>query len=437
MAVRKLLILIILPILSCAYFNTFYNARVYFKEAEKIYRTQGQNTRESSTNYNKAIEKCSKIFEFYKTSKYLEEALYITAISYKRIGNYTQAKIKFEELLKYYPDSRFKISALAEYLDILFTFNETNAFKDVLRKYPEIKETSEFLPIRIKMLFQEKDYKTLLELIDSNWKITQKHPLQKEILNFALESSIKIKDFSRSEKYLKRLEEVAKTDNEKLVIIQNRVKILTEAGDFEKAIQTLEKSPFNEEHPLYRSILLLKAQIFTQQGKNQEALDIIKNIEERSIRDSIFFSAIFLKGKILESIDSMRAALNIYQDLRNFPLSPSLREEVELRYKTLLEIVSDTTNGDENILRKAELFLFDLKNPEKALSAYDEVIEKTEQEGTKLKAHYAKFIIYYLYLKDYEKAREIGEKIIMKFPESTQAQKVEEILNLKIDKSKL
>ncbi len=434
MAIRKLLVLIIFPILSCAYFNTFYNARVYFKEAEKIYRTQGQNTRESSTNYNKAIEKCSKVFEFYKTSKYLEEALYITAISYKRIGNYTQAKIKFEELLKYYPDSRFKISALTEYLDILFTFNETNAFKDVLRKYPEIKETSEFLPIRIKMLFQEKDYRSLLELIDSNWKITQKHPLQKEILNFALESSIRIKDFSRSEKYLKRLEEVAKTDNEKLVIIQNRVKILTEAGNFEKAIQTLEKSPFSEEHPPFRSILLLKAQIFTQQGKNLEALDIIKNIEERSIRDSIFFSAIFLKGKILESIDSMQAALNIYQDLRNFPLSPSVREEVELRYKTLLEIVSDTTNGDENILRKAELFLFDLKNPEKALSAYDEVIEKTDQEGTKLKAYYAKFIIYYSYIKDYEKAKEIGEKIIKEFPESTQAQKVKEILNLKIDK---
>jgi len=106
MGVRRLISLISILLLSCAYFNTFYNAKTYFNAAEREYKKEGKLTPKIRQNYNKVIEKCSKILEFYPRSKYVDDAVFLTALSYKRLGERVKAEKKFKELFEFFPESK-------------------------------------------------------------------------------------------------------------------------------------------------------------------------------------------------------------------------------------------------------------------------------------------------------------------------------------------
>ena len=97
----------LLIVSSCAYFNTFYNAKRYYRKA--IYETRRNRTGKVSgaekTNYGKAIEKSYKLIEFYPKSKYVDDALLMLGKSYYYQQDYLQANRKFLELDNGMPES--------------------------------------------------------------------------------------------------------------------------------------------------------------------------------------------------------------------------------------------------------------------------------------------------------------------------------------------
>jgi len=94
---------------GCAYYNTFFNAKKFFKEAE----TERKKNQEQSTSnaakqkYTKAIEKASRLLEFYPNSKYVDDALFLLGQSFFYKEEYRQAKRKFEELITNFPKSEY------------------------------------------------------------------------------------------------------------------------------------------------------------------------------------------------------------------------------------------------------------------------------------------------------------------------------------------
>ncbi len=112
----KITILLAIGILllnGCAYFNTFYNAKKYYKlgyiETQK--NMTGKVSGSERTNYQKTIEKCAKILEFYPESKYVDDALLLMGKSYFHMGEYVKATRKFLELRTNYPASEYVIEA--------------------------------------------------------------------------------------------------------------------------------------------------------------------------------------------------------------------------------------------------------------------------------------------------------------------------------------
>ncbi|MBL7093406.1 tetratricopeptide repeat protein [candidate division KSB1 bacterium] len=126
----KFLILALFFISNCAYYNTFFNANMYFNDAEKQreerlkkekkQRQQGQTqqrnrraanpNRPSSQelkNYNLSIEKASKVLEIYPKSKYIDDALFLLGKCFFRKLDYQKAERKFIELRENFPNSEF------------------------------------------------------------------------------------------------------------------------------------------------------------------------------------------------------------------------------------------------------------------------------------------------------------------------------------------
>jgi outer membrane protein assembly factor BamD (BamD/ComL family) len=91
--------LVMLGGLSCAYFNSLYNARKKFREAEKENRQAiEENNRPQTQKYNSAIESAARLLQNYPDSKWADDALLLMGKSYYRIQQYNRAERKFEEL---------------------------------------------------------------------------------------------------------------------------------------------------------------------------------------------------------------------------------------------------------------------------------------------------------------------------------------------------
>jgi len=104
------LIVLIMGLTSCVYFNTYYNAKKYYKDAvkENIDNESGQV---KTQNYNKSINSAARVLEYYPDSKYVDDALLIMCKSYYAIQSYPKAKRKCEELIANYPDSKLVYEA--------------------------------------------------------------------------------------------------------------------------------------------------------------------------------------------------------------------------------------------------------------------------------------------------------------------------------------
>ena len=77
------LCILVLLFTSCAYFNTFYNAKFYFKQAERGRIEKGGDSVpiKSIDNYGKVIKKCQKVIDDFPESKFIMEARLLMSIS--------------------------------------------------------------------------------------------------------------------------------------------------------------------------------------------------------------------------------------------------------------------------------------------------------------------------------------------------------------------
>jgi tetratricopeptide (TPR) repeat protein len=105
------------------YFNTYYNSRRLFEEASADARLQSQKDRDTNyfarytvpqntqDKFDKVIEKCSKLIQFYPKSKWVDDALLMIGESYVYLGEYESAGRKFKELLDHFPESDLRFEA--------------------------------------------------------------------------------------------------------------------------------------------------------------------------------------------------------------------------------------------------------------------------------------------------------------------------------------
>jgi len=117
--IKSILVLSIITIISstfvsCVYFNTFYNAKSFFSEAEKL---RAKNEGEFLSNsiidkYNKVIEKSDIVINNYPDSKYLIDALFFKGQSHYFIREYDLSKSTFNIILTKNID---KYNLLSEY----------------------------------------------------------------------------------------------------------------------------------------------------------------------------------------------------------------------------------------------------------------------------------------------------------------------------------
>ncbi|MCK5732850.1 MAG: tetratricopeptide repeat protein [Candidatus Latescibacteria bacterium] len=107
---KKIYVLLFLILLSgCAYYNTFYNARKAFNEAEARREASGaaagSSRRSGGGLYDKAIKKASRVLAFYPDSRWVDDSLLLLGKAFYHKEEYEKSVRKFEELEAHFPES--------------------------------------------------------------------------------------------------------------------------------------------------------------------------------------------------------------------------------------------------------------------------------------------------------------------------------------------
>ncbi len=94
---------------GCVYFNTFYNARKAFNEAETARKESLSRGRETvqKNKYETAIDKSLKVIEEYPNSGWYDDALFVLGVSYYYTNQELKSERRLRELLANYPESKF------------------------------------------------------------------------------------------------------------------------------------------------------------------------------------------------------------------------------------------------------------------------------------------------------------------------------------------
>ena len=96
---------LVLGLGDCAYFNTFYNAKQLYKDAEST-REKG-SAEQAAGKYDAAIKKCLDLIRYHPNSGYVDDALFMIGMAHFHRSEYVQAQASFQDLLDRFPSTEF------------------------------------------------------------------------------------------------------------------------------------------------------------------------------------------------------------------------------------------------------------------------------------------------------------------------------------------
>ena len=244
---KKFVIIIsVLLFYSCAYFNTYYNAKKYYKEARKASdkNTTKRITKNELKNYELTVEKCKSVIRKFPDSRYVDDSLLLMAKSYYYMGDYENSKISLEELLRRYPESSLKFEALLWSGRAAWNLGQYSIAEEGIAK----------------VLNETKD---------------------KELLSSGYEMLAEIyRDKNEPEKELEYLEKIlknSKNDQQKAETIYRIGFIQKESGLFEESIQSFRKVETYLPAPeLLEAAKLEYTRALKYTGRTDEALDVLQ-----------------------------------------------------------------------------------------------------------------------------------------------------------------
>ncbi len=375
MAIRRLIPLILLLALSCAYFNTFYNAEKYFKEAEKLYEERGATNPEVTKKYRKVIEKCSKVLDRYPESRYIDDALYLMAIAYMRLGEKQKAKRKFGELFTFYPNTKYRDRALLDYASLLISLGEYDSARSVIKGIRK-KSRPDIQIILARLAFKEGNYNAVIKMGREFLKKKRLDERSREFLNLAADAAIKIDSLDAAQAFLSTLGKLDLSPKDRFKVSILYLDFLYKRQQPDTALSIISSLRYSPESNESRLLALYKARFLLLKGDTLRAQNTLRELLKARRSDSIRVIATYELARVFEEHDDLSTADSLYKTIMYSSYTPVAKKARE-RENVMKDIITLRDSTDcTSISRIAELYLFELGRVQSAKKKYNEVFKK-------------------------------------------------------------
>lgn len=412
---------------GCVYFNTFYNAKKYYKEGSKSSPPNKQLLK-------KAIEKCEKVVKYHPNSKYVPEALYIMGKCFLLREEYEFAITKFKEIIKYYP--KHKVAPLAQ-VELIKTYIKDQKYIEAMNELEKMKfktKREEFLMLELEIYQENQEYEKVIKIGKNIVEQTENNKLKGKILITMGECYDSLGEFDNAINcYQEALECIEKKFTLSFKIATLLIKLKQYKIAREKLVSLRKICPQEEKNDL--EILIAK----TYKGeKNYEmAIKILKNVVNSGM-------ALYEMGRIYEKhLNNLKKALECYKNSLSYTIPSSLREKLTKKVDQLKKLQEYreklTSNEKKEELPKthfmlAELYWLEFGKIEESIKEYEKIVKNYPSSPYALKALYAIGWLYENKVNDTGKAVSIYKKIITSYPDTMEyvrkaSKKVKELGN--------
>lgn len=345
-----------LLILSCAYYNTFYNAEKYYKDAINKQKTSPSQAKAS---FEKAIEKSALVITNHPRSKYTPQALFVIGVSYYYLGEYTKAISKFENLLLVFPESKY-IGESNYYLSAaLIELKEYNAALEKLQvlKQPE-KEKSISKSLREMTLYKigelyflRKDYEQTVIEFNSFIARYPKSDLYKNALLMLGDAQKGLRQYQDAittyNKYLQKIniknpKTQIDTSSERIIGVLRLAECYLESNRKTEGIKILEEITIadtvkSKQKPLSSKTYLELGKLFLKINDPERAREYFKKVRS----GSELAEAYFILGNSYENEAKFDTAKSYYDSIVLKRLQSEYTALAESRLALLSLVVED------------------------------------------------------------------------------------------------
>ncbi len=426
---------------GCVYFNTFYNAKRRFDEAEKQRLKAEENPNDLSARrtagdiYSQAITKASAILDLHPDSKYVDDSLMIIGKAEFWREHYLEALRKFAELQSNFPKSElleeshlwegrayWKMGQYADARRILLDLaREGRSF---------FADQAAFALLEVEM--EQKDYSSVIKEGEELLTHLRTGKLRAGIYQKIGGAQVALARFDVAEEALRNVLKHAPSPRMEYEARTSLGAILEARGVFAKA-RDLYAGMLRMKHlkrGFEADIRLNLARTLFRTGQEDEAYRLCKGVTEGFPRTPQAAMAYYQMGLIAqrqnrkpeETKELFRKAQQEDRNAPAYELARQRQEDLEALERYLQKIASDSTGALDTVFDLAELYRQRLNEPDSALVAYRRVAEKDTTKDLGPKAMYAIGWIYTEVKQDSASAREAFASLVRNYPGTAYAE---------------
>ena len=460
---------------SCAYFNTFYNAQLYFENAEKQrLEKAGESIPPAAIDaYGKVIEKSQHVIDKYPDSKYVQEARLLIGKARFYRKEYRIAETLFNQYTEIYSDKveeaefwqalcKWKLGKPQPALDVLKSMLVASTDNDFISK----------IHLAIAEIYLETDEpsKALEHLVlaaEMNKNRDERGQIYFRIADLAYSAENYEQALKANEEVVKNTTSKKRKEEANLQI----VRIHRLLGKWDK-VKSLIKSMLLDD--IYRSIHgdleLELVKLYQMDNQIEEAITRIESIKEDYKNSKTSAEAYFIHGEIslFDQWNLVNAEKYFGQVSREFRQSmftstANLRAKEITEYQTSLTEISsleensaliraalDTLEYDSlkqvqeeelntsqlsisnHLYNLGELDAFHFKRQDSSLAHFQRIVDEFPESDFYPKAL---FVLYYIHFtnENKESADLYSKRILDELPSSEYADYLRKALNLPVD----
>ncbi len=437
-----LLIVVLLLGAGCAKYNTYYNAKKSFDEAEHVrneairkHQDPPEPTGPQKSNYLKAIKKAQKLideypghsltddalflqakaqsrlssyrqsikklellFLNYPATPYEEEALYLQGLNYLMVGAVDRSQEYLDQLATQYPDSKFQSETLKVSGDNSYVLEEWELAAESYQKYlDEFPDDQEYDRIGLKLAecyWELEEYQVASEVLQSVSQNTTSAEIGFRSRLLRARVHVRLVDFEVADFLLIELENEAEiySSQGEVLLVQAESLVAQGRGD--------EAAPLIEAMPLEWSTLLIKS-------KSADILGYLY-LQDDNLEDASVQFALAIRGR--DELDDYNRTRILEQNLKDYMAAetalPDARPERIPRLKLL----------------QANALLFGFDRPGQAGVLFREAgLDTAADSLLASRGLFGAVIVYRDYLDEPDSAAFYNEILQEKYPDSPQA----------------
>lgn len=394
------LVLIVVLSSGCVYYNTFFNARRLYREADdaRVRAHQDFAVGGAAKNYEAAIKKASKVLQNHPKSKYADDAVLLIGKAFYYTAEYARAREKFIELAGVYrdspliPEARFYHGLCEYYLG--YTERARIILDEIILSEVsnELKNRAHFMIARIP--FEEENYDLAVPALSNYLDAYPESPLSARGDSMLAVAYWETQAYDSARVAFIRLSDRTKDVNLHYEARYRASESSYSAGDFETGLSDFREMAGDDKYYEHWNILRYEIGVGLYSIDSVDAAStIFRELTETDPKSEAAARSLFVLGEIYEEAgDSLVVAQELFGKVskawtRDKDLvAESVRRSSQIgKLLTLQGTVSgeDSTRFAESHFLMGELYMRQLESLDSAREEFRRVVDDYSE------SHYA------------------------------------------------